>query len=67
MEHFQYNWFKRPEKKEPRTGERPNNTEQGFLSLRVQVKRMRDAGIRLAEYKREYFDKLTEDFDDVIG
>ena len=60
-----YNWYKRPEKQgEP--GDREQPTEQGYLSLRVQVKRMKEAGQRLVEYKREYYDQFEEDFGDVI-
>ena len=61
-----YNWWRRPPELPKREGERPNNTEQGYLSLRVQVKRMKEAGQRLAEFKRDYYDQFEEDFDNVI-
>lgn len=61
-----YNWWRRPPAKEPRTDDRPTNTEQGYLSLRMQVKRMKDAGEQLQAYKQELYDQLEEDFDNVI-
>lgn len=66
-EFVSYNWFVRPEPEPPRSGERINPTEQGFLSLRVQVRRMKEAGEALTEYKKAMYDVFEERFDDVIG
>lgn len=59
-----YNWYTRPDIPEPRTGERPNNTEQAYIPLRVQVKRMKEAGESLEVFKRQLYDDLIGEIDE---
>lgn len=52
-----YGWYKRPPKKEyVPDPENTNLTDQAFMPISIQVKRMTEAGERLDEYRRELYD-----------
>lgn len=57
-----YTPWNRPDPPEPRADDRPNPTEQAYMPLRVMMKRFKEAGLRLEDYKKKwYYDQIDDD------